>query len=791
MNLLHLKKGRIHITFLILTLLSLAACNPELKVKSRGGYLLVKNTIKYQNSYLPYDELEGFMQQSAMSGRLAPYFRPGVYFYENSLKGKETRFKLFQRKSLGTKPVIFDSTMAAVSVDKLQQYLKNKGFYHSSVSKSIQYGHKKAAVTYTIHSGQPCIVRKFDYFIPDTLMRNFVMADSANGKLRKGMIYDTYVLDDERDRIANLLRNNSFFNFSLSDIYYLADTTNAGLSAEVEMHIRKIKMNIPGSSDSTAEIQHPQFFIRNIYITPDADITSRQHSYDTLAYTYYLNKGDTSGKTIYILSGNKFTLKPSFLSSCIDFSPGDAYSQLKTNRTYKKLISQPIIGSANISMVVQNQDSLHYTDKQYLDCHIRLIRNRLSNFSLGTEGTNSGGRFGIGLNTSIQNRNLFRGAEVLSLKVRTSAEIQGSLNNQTQGSDKYFLFFNTLEGGAEASIDFPRLLIPYRSRYQQNIQQGRTSLSAGAGFEFRPDYRRKILTAAFSYKWNSDERIRHIFTPLELNYIKISTSESFQLHLDTLTDPQYKSQYTDHLLTMLRYSIIISNMGITKANNQFFLRLNAETSGNGFYLVDKLAKMTATETGYYERLGVRYSQYARFDFDYRKYWKLRFENSLAFRFMGGVALPYGNSESVPFEKSYWLGGANDMRGWRLRSLGPGAFVAPNLRYDKTGDIILQSSIEHRFPIYSFLLGSLFVDAGNIWLREKSEDFPEGDFQLKSFYKQIAMDAGLGLRFDFSFFIFRLDAAIPVHNPALAGKWFNQEDFKLRNSILNFGIGYPF
>ncbi len=791
MNLLHLKKGRIHITFLILTLLSLAACNPELKVKSRGGYLLVKNTIKYQNSYLPYDELEGFMQQSAMSGRLAPFFRPGVYFYENSLRGKENRFKLFQRKSLGTKPVIFDSTMAAVSVDKLQQYLKNKGFYHSSVSKSIQYGRKTAAVTYTIHSGQPCIVKRFDYFIPDTLMRNFVMADSANGKLRKGMIYDTYVLDDERDRIANLLRNNSFFNFSLSDIYYLADTTNAGLSAEVEMHIRKIKMNIPGSSDSTTEIQHPQFFIRNIYITPDADITTRLLSYDTLAYTYYLNKGDTSGKTIYILHGNEFTLKPSFLSSCLEFAPGDAYSQLKTNRTYKKLISQPIIGSANISMVVQNQDSLHYTDKQYLDCHIRLIRNRLSNFSLGTEGTNSGGRFGIGLNTSIQNRNLFRGAEVLSLKVRTSAEIQGSLNNQTQGSDKYFLFFNTLEGGAEASIDFPRLLIPYRSRYQQNIQQGRTSLSAGAGFEFRPDYRRKILTAAFSYKWNSDERIRHIFTPLELNYIKISTSESFQLHLDTLTDPQYKSQYTDHLLTMLRYSIIISNMGITKSNRQFFLRMNAETSGNGFYLVDKLAKTTTTETGYYERLGVRYSQYARFDFDYRKYWKLRFENSLVFRFMGGVAMPYGNSKSVPFEKSYWLGGANDMRGWRLRSLGPGAFVASNLRYDKTGDIILQSSLEHRFPIYSFLLGSLFVDAGNIWLREKSEDFPEGDFQLKSFYKQIAMDAGLGLRFDFSFFIFRLDAAVPVHNPALAGTWFNQQDFKLRNSILNFGIGYPF
>jgi outer membrane protein assembly factor BamA len=146
--------------------------------------------------------------------------------------------------------------------------------------------------------------------------------------------------------------------------------------------------------------------------------------------------------------------------------------------------------------------------------------------------------------------------------------------------------------------------------------------------------------------------------------------------------------------------------------------------------------------------------------------------------------------SVPFEKSFWLGGANDMRGWRLRSLGPGGYSTTAVTYDKTGDIMLQASIEQRFPIYSFLLGSIFIDAGNIWLREKSEDFPDGNFKLDSFYKQIAMDMGFGLRFDFSFFIFRLDAAVPFHNPA-TGEWFSQDDFQFSNSILNFGIGYPF
>ncbi|MFA5972625.1 MAG: BamA/TamA family outer membrane protein [Lentimicrobiaceae bacterium] len=790
-----MKKRRNHITFLILIMISLAACHPARKVERRGGYLLVKNTIKKHNSYLPSDELEGFIQQNAMQGRLAPYFRPGIFFYENSLKGHETKFKLFQRNSLGKKPVILDTLMVLSTADKLGLYLKNKGFYHATVNKSIKYSRKTASVTYDIISGPPCIVNNFSYIIADSVIQGYIMADTSNGKLRKGMIYDTYVLDDARDKIANMLRNNSYFNFSLSDIYYQVDTSNAGLSAEVEMYIKNIRMSIPGTTDSTREIQHPRFYIKNIYITTNASNTSQASSFDTLSYKYYLNKSDTTGRTLFILHDQKLSLKPSFLSSCMEFATGDAYSQSKANLTYKKLISQPIIGSANVSMSIRNPEMINPAEKQWLDCNIRLIRNKLNTFSLGTEGTNSGGRFGVGLNTSVQNRNLFRGAEVLSLKVRASAELQGSLNNQNTNSTNYFLFFNTLEAGMEASIDFPRLLLPYPSSFKQQLKNGRTSLSAGAGIEFRPEYKRRITTSAWSYKWNKDERIRNIFTPVELNYIKIFPSESFSLYLDTLTDPQYKSQFTDHLLTMIRYSFIYSNTGITKQNNQFFFRLNTETSGNIPYFIDKIDNKQPVTDGtgnaYFERFGVRYSQYARLDVDYRKYWKLRFNNLLVFRLMGGIAMPYGNSVAIPFEKSFWLGGANDMRGWRLRSLGPGAFYSSVTRYDKTGDIMLQSSLEQRFPIYSFLLGSLFLDAGNVWLRKKSDDFPDGEFNLNSFYKQIAMDIGFGLRFDFSFFIFRVDAAVPFHNPAVADKWFSREEFKLRNSILNFGIGYPF
>lgn len=774
-----------HITLLILFMLSLAACHPARKVERRGGYLLVKNTIKNKNTYLPVDELDGFLQQNAMPGRLAPYFRPGVYFYERSLLGKETKFKLFQRKALGKKPIILDTLLTITTVDKLEQYLKNKGFYHSTVNRAIKYKRTTASVIYQINSGPPCIVNNFDYFIEDSVMRGYIMSDTAQGKLRKGMIYDTYVLDDERERIATMLRNNSYYNFSLSDIYYKVDTTNAGLSAEVEMFIKKIKISIPGTTDSTNEILHPRFYIKNIYIIPNAEKSLQVNSYDTLAYKYYLNKADTSGKAIFILHKNERFLKPSFLATCLEFAPGNEYSQLKTNLTYKKLISQPIIGAANVSMVILNPEKINSTEKQWLDCNIKLIRNKPNTFSLGTEGTNSGGRFGLGVNTSVQNRNLFRRAEVFSIKVRASAELQGSLYNQ--GSENKIPY----EAGIEASIDFPRVLLPYRSNYIQNSKLGRTSVSAGTGFENQLDYRRTITTAAWSYKWNSNESISHIFTPLELNYVNIYPSDSFSNYLNSLTDPQYKSQYTDHMLTMIRYSFIYSNMRTTKLNNQFFLRFNAETSGNIPYMIDNATKELDSANGYYERFGVRYANYVRFDGDYRRYWKLRFHNLLVFRIMGGIALPYGNSVSVPFEKSFWLGGANDMRGWRLRTLGPGGYSASDQNYDKTGDIMLQTSIEQRFPIYSFLLGSLFIDAGNVWLRQESEDFPNGNFKLDTFYKQIAMDMGVGLRFDFSFFIFRLDAAIPFHDPATADTWFAKDVFKINNTILNFGIGYPF
>ena len=782
-------RSTIYVNLLAIILVALTSCHPARRVEKRGGYLLVKNSIKTDNSYLPNDEIEGFIQQTAMPGRLNSFFRPGIWFYEKSAKGKQNGFKKFINRAFGKKPVILDTNLALGSVGNLQKYLKNKGFFHAQVSKTVIYRRITAKVNYSIHSGPPCIVTKFGYSIADSVMKDYILTDAANGKLREDMIFDTYVLDDERERIAKNLRNNSYYNFSLSDIYYLTDTT--GLTADVEMHIKKLKIRQPGSADSIIEIQHPRYYIRDIYITSETDNLKSGfiNDYDTIYYSYFLNKNDSVPKQIKILYKEKPLLKPSFLASALQFSTGQPYSQLATNQTYKKFITQSIIRSANIGMSIVNSGKIDPKEKQWLDCNLRITRNLLNTISLGTEGTNTGGRLGMGVNSIYQNRNIFRGAEVFSIKIRTSAELQANINNDL--SEKLFLIFNTLEAGAEASIDFPRMLLPFRVQFKNQAKQARTNLSVGAAFEYRPEYKRNITTSAFSYNWQVNDKVKHIFTPLEINFVNITKSDTFQNYLNSLTDPQFKTQYTNHLLTMIRYSYLNTNIATSQGNRQYFLKANIETSGNVPFIYDKLTSRITSDEGYYEHFGIRYSQFVRFDVDFRRYWKLRTSNSIILRVMAGYAKAYGNTDVVPFEKSFWLGGANDMRGWRLRSLGPGEYKASDKLYDQAGDIMLQSSIEHRFPIYNFLLGCIFVDAGNIWLSEKSSDFEGGEFKFDTFAKQIAMDVGFGLRFDFSFFVFRLDWALPFHNPARNDSWFNPDDFKIKKAVWNFGIGYPF
>ncbi|NVO21440.1 MAG: BamA/TamA family outer membrane protein [Bacteroidetes bacterium] len=774
---------------MLLLLIAASSCNSQKKVARRGGYLLVKNSIKTDNASIPSEEIEGFFQQKATSRRFT-IIKPGVWIYETLSKGKQTKIKNKIKEKYGTAPVILDTNLALRTEHNIILYLHNKGFYHPIVTHSFKY--KRAIVTanYRIIAGKPHTISSIQYDIPNRELAGYVFSDTSNRMIMKGVNFDTYLLDDERDRITQFLRNNGYYSFSRSNIAFRADTSSIRLETPIVVVIRDPSVKSAASTDSVNSTAFSRYFIHNIYVMPDLEQSLiRDGSYDTLAFYYRLQPHDSLEQVYYFIHGKKQRLKPIAIASAITIRTGQAYDQEMVTQTYKRIIGLSIVRSANIGLTIPDPRDIADKTRQWLDCSIKLTRNPVNLLTLGTEGTNSSGSLGMGFNALYQNRNLFKRAETFRLKINTGAELQA--NAPQIGDTKKLWIFNALEAGVEAGIDLPRLLLPNAFISTVKNNQARTSLVVAYGFESRPDYSRKITTTSWTYQWNASQKLKYIFTPLELSFVRMAKDSAFEAYLVGLTDPQFIGQYNDHLLTMIRYSVVYSNMAMLKEHRFFFFRANIETSGNVFNVLDKVFPGENASGGYYKRFGVRYAQYLRTDIDFRKFWNLNSKRSLAFHLMTGVGLPYGNSDAIPFEKSFWLGGANDMRGWRIRSLGPGGYTNDSVRYDRTGDLLLCSSFEYRFPIYSFLHGSLFSDVGNIWLRQANPDFPNGDFILKNLGKQLAMDAGFGLRFDFSFFIFRLDWAFRMKNPQHKDQWFQSNDFRLKDAVWNFGIGFPF
>ncbi len=283
---------------------------------------------------------------------------------------------------------------------------------------------------------------------------------------------------------------------------------------------------------------------------------------------------------------------------------------------------------------------------------------------------------------------------------------------------------------------------------------------------------------------------QHILSPVNLSSVKVNPSKEFQEFLNRQTNRRFRDQYSNHLILSMMYSYIYNNQNVDKLKDFIYYRVNAESSGGLVSLLNSSPLLQKTDD-YYSLLGIRYAQYLRLEQDLRLYRVITHEHRLVYRAMLGIGYSYGNSEQMPFEKSFFAGGSNGMRGWQLRHLGPGTY-SDTVDIERIGDIQLEMNLEYRFPMVSFLKGAFFLDAGNIWTLHDQTYFKNGTFGFNTFYKELAVDAGLGFRFDFSFFIFRVDTAIPLRDPARPEneRWrFNK--LQLKQLVWNFGIGYPF
>lgn len=707
--------------------------------------------------------------------------RHKLWFYEVATLGKkETKLKNWMKTSLGEPPVYADTLKFIRSEQQLKQQLFNLGYFNPYIyykTDTTRKGNVKES--YYVTSGKPYIYDDIKIDLANADIRRLAYRDTTASLIKHGDIFNSYTLDRERERIELSARNNGYYLYSRDLIYYTADTNL--MNNKLNIVVKDINPTITDKGVQTQIPQH-KYYINDINIYPNYDYSvdyEEPGRFDINRIIVRPSDTTVDGRYCFHEIG-KSRLRWKAVIDALEFHPGDEYCYEDVLHSNKGLSTLNIIRYTNItfSPATSFNDSL-------LNCNIELTRRPVHSPSIETELTNNSGKLGMGLNLVYNNRNIFRGGELFALKALGSVELQ------ITGKEDNTQLLHTVRYGGSVGLYFPRFLAPAKIIRVPQYLYPKTTIEMGYNYQKRAIYTRHIVNATYSYAWQQNAVLSHQLTPIDVNVVKIDNSKEFQEILDNMTNTLYKSQYTDHILFGGRYSIIFNNQDRTNIGDFFYVRASVETSGNFLNAINRAFKMQKEEgEDYYRIFKVRYAQYLLSDIDLKHFHYFTNNKVIVTRLAFGVGLPYSNSVALPMEKGFYGGGANDMRGWALKSLGPGSFSS-DVSIERLGDIALKANMEFRFPLYKFLRAAIFVDAGNIWLMKEDSDFPGGEFKWNRFYKEIAVDAGVGVRLDFNFFVLRLDAAAPLVDPSYSEKSRFRNDLKFSDVVWNIGIGYPF
>lgn len=713
----------------------------------------------------------------------------GVY----NMSGRDTT-RWYNRwlRRLGQPPVIYDSELTEASTRQLRQALVNKGFMDAQVEAdaTVSDDSTRIRVDYRLYPGKAHVIRNMAYEFSDTAIERIVMADSANFTLNRGENLDRTALDAERTRLTALMRDAGYYGFSKEYITFTADTAEQSLDVDLTMVVRPprpLRHQAGASSEADSIATHRRYVINRIIFVAGSTRGLRREDIagaegDTVNY-----KGIT-----VIYPDRDHYLLPSALEEKCFLHRDMTYSTEAVNRTYESLAQLGIIKSINIDMVPTG-----FVDgTERLDAYIFLTRNKKQGVTFELEGTNSEGDFGFGVGVAYQHRDLARRSNLLTTKFRVNYEsLSGNLSNLI--NDRY------TEYAAEVGLTFPKYMMPFLSRSFRQRSKASTELALSFNYQERPEYTRVIAGAAWKYKWNTpDNRVRRTWDLVDVNYVYLPESTIDFINQIAPDNPLLRYSYEDHFIMRTGYTINITNKQIATSlpgryrlqPSVYTLRASAETAGNLLYAISSLSNQRRDD-GVYTVFGIQYSQYAKAEVDYSLTLNLTNRHAFAFHAGFGIGVPYGNSRVLPFEKRFYAGGANGVRGWGVRTLGPGSFDSRNSVTDfinQCGDIRLDLSAEYRAKLFWVFEGAAFIDAGNIWTIHNYENQPGGMFHFNTFWKQIALAYGIGLRMDFSYFLLRFDLGVKAHNPAM-----NQERWPIihprwkRDTSFHFSVGYPF
>ena len=710
--------------------LSLASCTTT-KFVPDGSYLLDEVKIRTDQKNIRPSSLRMYVRQNP-NAKWFSLIKTQLYVYNLSGRDSTKWGNKFLRR-IGDAPVIYSEDEAQRSEEEITKAVHNMGYMAATVKRSTKVKKKKIKVYYDVTAGKPYVVQSIKYDIYDPKIAALLKQDSARSLLKEGMYFDVNVLDADRQRITNKLLQ--------------------------------------------------QYWINKINFITDYDVlqSSAMSSVDINDSVHY------KGYPIYYK--DKLYLRPKVLTDNLRFASGDLYNERDVQQTYSSFGRLSALKYTNIRFI-----ETQIGDSTMLDCYVMLTKSKHKSVAFEVEGTNSAGDLGAAASVSFQNRNLFRGSETFMIKFRGAYEVISGLQAGYSNN-------NYTEYGVETSINFPNFLFPFISSDFKRKIRATTEFGLQYNYQLRPEFLRTMASANWSYKWTQRQKIQHRIDLINIAFLYLPRiSERFKEdYINKGQNHIFQYNYQDRLIINMGYSYNYNSVGgsiinNTIASNSYSIRFNFESAGNVMYALSKAANIRKNSNGEYAILGIPYAQYLKGEFDFAKNIRIDYRNSFAFHAGVGIAVPYGNAKTIPFEKQYFSGGANSVRGWSVRDLGPGSFAGNGNLLDQSGDIKLDASIEYRSKLFWKFQGAVFIDAGNIWTIRSYANQPGGGFKFDRFYKQIAVAYGLGLRLDLDFFILRFDGGMKAVNPAYETR---KEHFPIihpkfsRDFAFHFAVGYPF
>lgn len=740
---------------------------------------------------------------------------------------------------IGKPPVVFDSALYSKSINQLEGYLKKKGYYYGEVKGFVDFKkNRKCVATYHVVTGEKFVIDSVYMLVENDLIKTKYKAylNRNDNNTIEGLPFDSDLLDYHRYRVAKYMRNQGVYGFSSNHIKFYVDTNRRNLTVNVGVHFGDRYIQSQAGRDSVLRIKHQESFInkvifhvadsiyyegsfKNDLLERDLSIYDGQflRTIDTTYYAQVLSRRDKvidPSRTALILHNGPLHIKPQILEAQNYLEIDKLYSEWKLEQTYLSLLRLDLFQAVKTELV-------EYEGIGCLNAHYYLIPSKKQTFGFEPRATNSNGFLGVAATINYINRNLFRGAEKLTVSLSGGFESQPPVFDETIDGEKIKTAgrsFNTFEIGPSVKLQIPGLFPLKMTKISKKLRP-RTIISTAYNFQKRTDFTRGTFQMNYTYQFHSRKTmIFEMGLPglSAIKFVNIDKSNDFESKLTALNDLFLLNTYSNQFIWQdfkFKFEYNIKEKEKRKGNSQLYFSSSFDPAGNIVSLFQ--GSQDTIPNGQYGLFGIAYAQFTRLDNELIFSKPLGKEKSFNFRAVIGGGLPYGNTKtSLPYDYSFFAGGANDNRGWRARSLGPGSYkyyLDTNRSATQVGDLRLGSSAEFRFAFTSLFKGALFVDAGNVWTALNDPNRVGGQVS-KNMLNEIAFAAGFGLRLDLDYFIVRVDIGFPLKNPALpkGSQWIfqsrqayldeglvffgaNYEKYLPKPFVpsFNFGIGYPF